>query len=400
MSSETAIDIARELIARPTVSRDSNLELIDYVAGYLKSHGVDAVIQRDAAGRKGNLFATIGPAKKPGVVLSGHTDVVPVDDQDWTTPPFDPVVKDGRIYGRGSSDMKGFIAAVLSHVPALLRRRLESPVHLVFTYDEEAGCQGAKELVKAWPADLTVKPLFCLIGEPTSMQIVNAHKGMRLLRTTVRGRSAHSSAPQRGVSAIAIMAKLACFLDGVAERAQKTPIESALRFPCPHTTVNLGVITGGTAINIVPEVAQMLWEYRHLPQEDSEAVLRAVRAYSEELERAADAGRRPQISTEELGVLPALSAEGNAVVTRFLLGFTGAREAQQVDYGTEGGFFQDGLGIPTVICGPGSIVQAHRPNEYLALEQIDQALAFLDGVLGLCESGKWGPLTGALGGAT
>ena len=144
----------------------------------------------------------------------------------------------------------------------------------------------------------------------------------------------------------------------------------------------------------------MLWEYRHLPQEDSEAVLRAVRAYSEELERAADAGRRPQISTEELSVIPALSAEGNAVVTRFLLGFTGAREAQQVDYGTEAGLFQDGLGIPTVICGPGSIAQAHRPDEYLALEQIDQAVAFLDGVLGLCESGKWGLLTGALGGAT
>jgi acetylornithine deacetylase len=399
MRSDTAIGIARELIARPTVSRDSNLEFIDDVAAYLKSHGVDVVIQRDAAGRKGNLFATIGPANKPGVVLSGHTDVVPVDDQLWTTPPFDPVVKDGRIYGRGSSDMKGFIAAALSEVPALLRRRLESPVHLVLTYDEEVGCQGAKELVKAWPADLTVKPHFCLVGEPTRMQVVNAHKGMRLLRTTVRGRSAHSSAPQRGVSAIATMAKLACFLDGMAERAQTTPVESNLRFPCPHTTVNLGIITGGTAINIVPEAAQLLWEYRHLPQEDSEAVLRAFRAYSEELERAADAGRRPQIATEELSVIPALCAEGNAAVTRFLLEFIGAREAQQVDYGTEAGLFQDGLGVPTVICGPGSIAEAHRPDEYLEVEQLDQASGFLNRLLGLCEDGAWGALTGALTGA-
>jgi acetylornithine deacetylase len=392
MSSDTALGIAKELIALPTVSKDSNLALIDFVSRYLKGLGVDAVIQKDAAGRKANLFATIGPAARPGVVLAGHTDVVPVDDQDWSTDPFDPVVKDGRIHGRGSCDMKGFIAAALSHVPALVRRRLENPVHLVLTYDEEVGCQGAKELVKAWPIDLAARPLFCVVGEPTSMQIVNAHKGMRLLSTTVRGRSGHSSAPQHAVSSIAALAKLACFLDGVAERAARAPVASDLRFACPHTTVNLGVIQGGTAINIVPEVARLLWEYRHMPQEDGEAVLRAFNAYSGELERAAEEGRRPQITTEELSAIPALSAAGNAEATRFLLGLMELREAQQVDYGTEAGLYQQGLGVPTVLCGPGSIAQAHRPDEYLELTQLDRAMLFLSKVLGLCETGAWGPL--------
>jgi acetylornithine deacetylase len=400
VSSDTAISIAKELIALPTVSRDSNLALIDFVSRYLRGLGVDSVIQKDDTGRKANLYATVGSARKPGVVLAGHTDVVPVDDQDWTTDPFDPVVKDGRIYGRGSSDMKGFIAAVLAHVPDLLRRQLASPVHLVLTYDEEVGCQGAKQLVTALPTDLAARPLFCIVGEPTSMQIANAHKGMRLLRTTVRGRSGHSSAPDDAVSSISTMAKLACFLDSLAERARHAPVPTDLRFACPHTTVNLGVIEGGSAINVVPEVTKLLWEYRHVPREDGEAVLRAFREYCSELERAADAARRPQISTEVLSAVPALSADGNADVTRSLLDLLGSSRAHQVDYGTEAGLYQEGLGVPTVICGPGSISQAHRPDEYLGLEQLDSAMLFLDKVLARCETGAWTAMPGPLGVAT
>jgi acetylornithine deacetylase len=386
-----ALGLARELISFPTVSRDSNLPLVEFVSECLHQFDIDCLLQPDDAGRKANLVATIGPADVPGIVLAGHTDVVPVDGQDWTTPPFDPLVMDGRLYGRGSCDMKGFIAAVLSRVPDLVGQRLQVPIHLVLTYDEEVGCHGANAVTKVLAAHVKKRPLACIVGEPTGMEIVDAHKGMRLLRTTVSGGSGHSSGAATGGNAIAVLARLACHLAELGERASRGAVRTNFEFARPYTTVNLGVVRGGTAVNIIPETAQLEWEYRHLPNQDGERVLEEFREFCRELERSGcgNAAAPPKIFTDELARIPGLPACENSDLARFLMRLTGASGPRQVDYCTEAGLYQERLGVPTVICGPGSIAQAHRPDEYLEIEQLDLAVEFLVQVADACESGAW-----------
>ncbi|MEM7151418.1 MAG: acetylornithine deacetylase [Myxococcota bacterium] len=389
----STVELARELISFPTVSRDSNLELIDFVASYLRGFGIEFEIQKDATGLKANLIATIGPTDRPGVILSGHTDVVPIDGQNWSRDPFDPWLAEDRLFGRGSCDMKGFIAAVLATVPRMNPARLQTPIHLLMTYDEEVGCHGAREAVGILTKRLGT-PAACIVGEPTDMEPVNAHKGMKLLKTSVHGRAGHSSSQTHAVSAIAEMAQVLDYLSKRGEELRNTAPPPATTFEYPHTTINLGVIRGGAAINIVPEFAELLWEYRHLPGVDGEVLLQKFAAWCES--RPAQGSDRqgnplPRIETEEIASLPALSSQGSegllAVLGTLLEHDEGhCCSAQQVDYCTEAGLFQESLRTPTLICGPGSITQAHRPDEFVTLPQLDAATRFVERVVARCET--------------
>jgi acetylornithine deacetylase len=392
---DAAVDLARELIAIPTVSRDSNLALIDFVAAHLRRHDVDHAIQYDPDGRKANLLAAIGPLDRPGIILAGHTDVVPVDGQAWSTDPFDPVIRDGRIYGRGSCDMKGFLAAALAGVVEMRRRRLETPVHLVLTYDEEVGCHGAREAAGMMAARLAHRSLACIVGEPTGMAIVDGHRGIHLLRTTVRGTAGHSGAVRGGVNSIAVMARLACYLTETCGHAHADPAQAAGDAGSQELTLNLGRIRGGTAINIVPEVTELEWEYRYWRPQDEGRVLRDLRDFCGGLLQHAGPSALPQISTDEIAAVPPLSGTANAELAAFLCRLTGADRGRPAEYCTEGGLYQARLGVPTVICGPGSIAQAHRPDEYLELSELARAVAFIDALATACESGAWMTLAAA-----
>jgi acetylornithine deacetylase len=371
-----SVDMIRRLVGYDTTSRESNLDLIEFVRDYLDRWGVASELVHDPTRRKANLYATLGPSDQGGVMLSGHTDVVPVDGQKWDSDPFALDEDDGRLYGRGSADMKGFIGVVLAKLPDFLARPLAMPVHLALTFDEEVGCLGVRWLVAALK-DRAVKPKLCIIGEPTMMQPVIAHKGSRRLRCHVQGHEAHSSLTHRGVNAIETAAELVAHLHAIARRKRSDgPFDPA--FDPPYTTIQTGVIAGGTAVNIVPRDCQFDFEMRYLPVDDPAAIVAELKRHAQTLlpemhAVSADTG----IDFEETNAVPALSAaEGDAVV-QLALALSGANATGKVSFATEGGLFQEG-GIPTVICGPGSIEQAHKPNEFIAHDQVRQCEAFLD----------------------
>jgi acetylornithine deacetylase len=368
------------LIAFDTTSRNSNLELIRDVEQYLADLGIDCELTYDDGGGKANLFATLGPANKPGIALSGHTDVVPVDGQDWSSDPFDAVQRDGKLYGRGSCDMKGFLAACLAYAPKLLAARPKTPVHLCFSYDEEVGCLGVRKLL-ADLAQRPVKPSMVIVGEPTEMRVVNAHKGKLSMRATVRGLSCHSSLAPQGVNAVEAAARLTVFLSDLARRkAQEGPFDEA--FDVPHTTVHAGVIDGGTALNIVPSECRLAFEFRNLPQDDPRDLLaEAVDFVRREVEPAMQAiDPATGFTFEELSAFPALDTEPDAAVVTLAKALARANDTGKVAFGTEAGLFAAD-GIPAVVCGPGSIEQAHKPDEFIALDQLAQCERFLDRLL-------------------
>ena len=364
----------RRLVAFPTVSRDSNLALIEHVRAYLHGLGVDSHLIYDDDRRKANLYATLGPPDKAGICLSGHTDVVPVDGQDWDTDPFTATLRDGRLYGRGTCDMKGFLGAVLALAPEFLERGLNTPLHLALSYDEEVGCLGVPRLIDG----LAVKPAACIVGEPTGMKPVVGHKGKLSVACHVHGLECHSSmAPDGGVNAVEYAAQLIVHLRAMAERRRtRGPFDP--EFDPPHTTIHTGTICGGTALNIVPADCVFHFEFRTLPCDDAEALLAEARAYAETelLPQMRAVGPDTGFGFSRIAAFPGLDTPKDHPVVDLVKALTGANAVGKVSFGTEAGLFS-AADIPAVVCGPGFIDQAHKPNEFITLDQIAACEAFL-----------------------
>lgn len=377
MPALTSSEILASLVAFDTTSRESNLDLIAFVEDYLRQYGVACERVYDETGTKANLWATIGPAGVPGIVLSGHTDVVPVDGQEWTSDPFVLDAREDRLYGRGSCDMKGFLASVLATVPHMVERELSRPIHLAFSYDEEVGCVGVKRLLERL-RDEPVKPAYCIVGEPTSMQVMVGHKAKRSIRISVRGRSCHSSLAPQGVNAVDYAAMLVLKMRQMGERLAADGVRDEA-YDVPHTTAHTGVIAGGTALNIVPDRCVVDCEFRVLPEEDADALVEELRTYArDELEpRMKRIAPEAGLEIEVFAAFPGLETSPEAEVTALAKRFAGTNGHGKVAFGTEAGRFHEMLGVPTVICGPGSIERAHKPNEYLEKSQLDASDRFL-----------------------
>ncbi|HZS82483.1 MAG TPA: acetylornithine deacetylase [Stellaceae bacterium] len=370
------IEILRRLVGFDTVSARSNLELIRWVADYLDGHGIASRLTYDEGGNKANLFATIGPAEAGGgVILSGHTDVVPVEGQPWDSDPFALVERDGKLYARGAADMKSFIAIALALVPEFKARALKRPIHFAFSFDEEVGCNGVHHLIEDLPQG-KARPRLVIIGEPTLMAVANAHKGSYVFRTTVTGLEAHSSTPQRGVNAIFAASEIIQFIAGLAAEA-RAAAEPESGFVPPYTSFNIGMIGGGTAHNIIARECAFTWEFRTLPGRDPEAIRRRVEEFAAQdlLPRLRQVHAGASIATEAVALVPGLVPEPQSPAVDLARQLTGANDTTVIAFGTEAGIFQ-AAGIPAVICGPGSIDEAHKPNEFIALEQIAAGTAF------------------------
>jgi acetylornithine deacetylase len=374
---DDTLDLLNNLIAFDTRSSESNLMLIEYVQQYLSKHGVESSLVFDETGRKANLYATIGPRDRAGLCLSGHTDVVPAAGQPWTVPPFEMTRGSDRVFGRGTADMKGFIAAVLASVPHFVATCKEVPIHLAFSYDEEVGCRGVRGLLRELAA-APVKPLACIIGEPTSMQVAVAHKGKKAYRCCVKGLAGHSALTHLGVNAVDFAAELVTFLRRT-QRDLRTKATLDHDFDPPYTTIHTGRLNGGIALNVIPDHAQVEFEIRNLPADNADAIVQTITQYADtELvatmrETFAESG----IDWEQLVDYPALSDQAAARWLRELAcAAAGRDDVRTLAFGTEGGLFQS-IGIPTVVCGPGSIEQGHKADEYVELEQLSRCLSFL-----------------------
>ena len=374
----TALDLVKTLIAFDTTSRGSNLALIDFAQTLLEKSGARCRRSYDATGKKANLFATIGPEGDGGYVLSGHTDVVPVDGQDWSSDPFKPEVRGGKLYGRGACDMKGFVGVALALAPEIARAKLVKPIHFALSYDEEVGCVGVTGLLDDLRAE-KIKPALAIIGEPTLMRIVGAHKGGAKLTTRCCGREHHSSQPEHGANAVMMAGEFVHLLDSVWDelRADADP-----RFDPPHSTVQANVIAGGTAVNILAKEAEVTWEYRCLPDRDASAIVERVRrrAEAEVLPKYQHRAPEARLDTTLHAAYPGLAMDEDSPAIRLARELTGANQVEAVAYGTEAGHFQN-YGIPAVICGPGSIEQAHRPDEFCEVSELTACEAFLRKVI-------------------
>jgi len=377
-----ALEMARALIRINTVSRESNLPLIELIREELARHGVASRLTFDDDRKKANLFATLGAGKPAGVIVSGHTDTVPWDGQDWSVDPLGAEVKDGRLYGRGSADMKGFIGLAIAQVPAFLAADLPFAVHLAFSYDEEVGGFGARRLI-ADMRDAGVAPLACIVGEPTGMIPALAHKGVYRWRCCVRGHAAHSSLTPQSVNAIEVGARVVTKLADMAARwRDEEPRYEG--FDVPYSTGSVGVIEGGIADNVVPADCRFNYEFRNLPGSDVTAMQGEIRAYAEALEPAmraidTDAG----IRFETICEMPAFLAGADDPAVLLAQRLAATEATTLVAFGTEAGLFQR-AGTPTVVCGPGHIAQAHQADEYLSLAQLAAGERFL---LGLTTAG-------------
>jgi acetylornithine deacetylase len=375
----SATELLARLVAVDTTSAKSNLALIDFVADWLEGHGVTTTRIVDATGEKANLFATIGPPGDGGVALSGHTDVVPVTGQNWSSDPFElrHDAASGRLYGRGTADMKGFIACVLAHVPAFRAARPATPLHIALSYDEEVGCRGVGSMIARF-GDGLPKPAIAIVGEPTSMQIVNAHKGIRGFRITLRGVAAHSSAPHLGVNAIAFAAEIIRHIQSVADELRVTA-DPECGFTPPHTTFNVGRIGGGEALNIIPERCSFDWEFRPLPDTDADALEARILSFIDAEVAPRLRAEHPAAGVEivRLAQVPPLARQPDSPAERLVRRLTGANDAFAVAYTAEASLFQS-AGVPAVLCGPGSIDQAHQADEWIAADQLAACTRFLD----------------------
>ena len=381
-----ARELLEKLVSFPTVSRDSNLPLIDFVEAYLASHGVESQRVYDATGEKANLYANIGPWEEGGVVLSGHTDVVPVDGQAWDTDPFSVVEKDGRLCGRGTCDMKGFDALALAAVPQALARGVKRPLQIALSYDEEVGCVGAPSMIAEMAAHLP-RAAAAIIGEPSLMKVVNSHKGGVGMVTHVKGFEVHSSLQHTGVSAIHEAAKLIDWANKKnAASAAADPSDIAALFDPPWTNAHVGTIVGGTANNITAKDCHFIMGFRCVPDEDPETWMAEYRSF------AAEVAAQMQAVHPDTGIeltpgyyVPGLRPETEGRAEILARRITGDNGTHVVSYGTEAGQFQ-AAGYSAVICGPGSIAQAHQPNEYISLAEFQAGEAFLNRLIDhLCE---------------
>ena len=376
--SPAGLQLAQTLVRMDTVSANSNLVLIHFIRDELKKLGVASRLTFNAEKTKANLFATLGEGKPAGVILSGHTDTVPWDGQDWTVDPLGGVVRDGRLFGRGSADMKSFIALAVGHAGLFLESRAPFAIHLAFSYDEEVGCFGVKHLI-ADMRDAGIMPLACIVGEPTSMVPAIAHKGVYRYRCCVRGKEAHSSLTPQSVNAIELAARVVAKVRDMADSFQRNEARYE-GFDVPFSTASVGQFHGGIADNVVPRDAEFRYEFRELPTSDVAAMQKEVVAYARSLEPAMkkvapEAGFR----FETLCEVPSFLGAESDGVTRLAQRLAGERGTTLVAFGTEAGIFKRS-GIPTVVCGPGSIVQAHQPDEYVSLAQLGRCEAFMRGL--------------------
>ena len=380
----TTAQLLKKLVSFDTISSNSNIELIDFVEDYLTGHGVGSVRIDYEAGRKLNLFATIGPDVAGGIVLSGHTDVVPVEGQNWTHDPFDMIERDGALYGRGTCDMKGFIAVVLALVPQLVAARLKTPVHMAWSCDEEVGCNGVRPMI-AHVVENLPRPKAVIVGEPTSMQVVNSHKGGDAYHTHVRGLEGHSSNMHLGVSAIMAAGEVICEIGRMGEDMRRDGDPSG-RFSPPCSTTQVGMVEGGTAGNIIAKDCHLTWETRLLPGVDVKGPLKRIQAFGKTLEQDMHkVSRETGIETRCVSSVPGLLPEPEAAAETLALNFARANGTGAVSYGTEAGLFQQ-AGFPAVICGPGSIEQAHKPDEFVTIAQLDECEAFMQRLLQHCQT--------------
>ena len=374
------MELLRTLVSFDTTSYRSNLELIDYVREYLKDLGVTSTLDFNKDKTKANLYAIIGPRDLGGIALSGHTDVVPVEGQNWTLDPWQLTHKNNLIYGRGSADMKGFISVVLAAVPTMVSATLRKPIHLCLSYDEEIGCLGVRSLLE-YLSTQDNRPQACLVGEPTNMEVVIGHKGKLATRCRVKGHACHSSLAPQGVNAVEFAAKVITYLSGMAKRKQQEgPFDEA--YDVPHTTVHTGVIHGGTMVNVVPEECEFLFEFRNLPMDDPEDMLVEVQKFARDKLEPAMKEIDPETGFlwEEESRFPGLDTAVDTEVAKLAQRFSGSRSTRKVAFGTEAGGFAK-TGIPAVVCGPGSIQQAHKPDEYIHPAQLVACEKFIDKVI-------------------
>jgi acetylornithine deacetylase len=379
--SENTIEWCRKLIRHQSVSMTPNLALIDEVKAFLDGLGYDTLVVRDPTDTKANLYATIGPNVAGGVILSGHSDVVPTEGQNWASDPYEIDIRDEKLYGRGSCDMKGFLACLLAKAETFKNANLRVPIHLAFTYDEEVGCLGVPSLVEAIN-NLPHKPAMCIVGEPTEMKVITQHKGKFSARAHFTGRSGHSSLPREGVNAVEFAAELVVFLRKLGRECRENGPHDD-EFEPNHTTFHTGVIKGGTQLNIIPQNCFVDFEFRNLPNDDREALKAKIYDYIENTlqpemrEIYDDVG----IEVEVISDMPGLATGDDEEVTKLVMALTGANTTGKVSFGTEAGAFSALGDIPTVVCGPGSIEQAHKPDEFIELDQLGRCEVFLDKLL-------------------
>jgi len=371
----TAQELLKALVAFDTTSAKSDLKLIGFVRDSLDGHGVTSTLTPSPEGEKASLFATIGPKKQGGIGLSSHSDCVPVEGQSWASDPFALQLRDGKLYGRGACDMKGFLACVLASVPHFTTRPLKQPIHIILSYDEEVGCSGVRPLIARLGRNLP-RPRAIIVGEPTGMAVIDAHKRIDTYSTIVTGREAHSSMPQLGVNAISIAAELIEELDRIG--AELAAQQGDDRFNHPGSTLQVGMIEGGTAPNIVPKTCRFQWQVRSLPSADPKTVPDRLATFASEklLPRMRRVAPSASIETRHEGGVPAFLAKPGSEAVALALALTGANGTRAVSYATEAGLFEE-AGCPTVICGPGDIEQAHAADEFVSLAQLEACMAFL-----------------------
>jgi acetylornithine deacetylase len=377
------LELLDRLIAFPTVSRDPNRDLIEFVRQFLAQRGIGADLYLAEDGRKANLFATVGPADKPGVMLSGHTDVVPVDGQSWSKDPFRMTLTDGKAYGRGAADMKGFLACALLLADRAAHERLATPIHFAFSHDEEIGCVGVRSMIDGL-VTRALQPRFAIVGEPTSMRIATGHKGKIAARATCCGTTGHSALAPRALNAI----HLACdFIDSLREQQNRIEREGPWDddYEVPYTTLHVGRIDGGTALNIVPNWCIVDFEIRHIAQDDAGARLdRLMNEAAVIATRRRDVFPQAHIGIDIFNDYPGLATPAYADVVRFVGGLVTSPHLSKVDFGTEGGLFSKRLAVPVVVCGPGSMDQGHKPDEFIALDQLEACDRMMERLLERC----------------
>ena len=381
-----SIQILEKLISFNTVSSNSNLDIISYCEKILKDAGAKITLIKNKEETKANLFATIGPVDQAGIILSGHTDVVPVTNQKWNTNPFELTEIDNKLYGRGTADMKSFVACALHAASKASSMNLRTPLHFSFSYDEEIGCVGVRSLIEMLKNSST-NPLFCIVGEPTSMQVMSGHKGKVNASVLIKGKEAHSALTTKGLNSIYLATE---FIQGI-QNIQTNLINNSTHdndFEVPYTTLQVGKIEGGVAVNIVPSSSSLLFEIRSLHSDDPNLILNDIKNLSEKIVKShIDRFPDTEIAINVTSQYPALNTMKNSDVISFLNGLTGNNSVEKVSFGTEGGLFSNELNIETAICGPGSMNQGHKPNEYIEKTQIDLCDQMLENLLNKLEKG-------------
>lgn len=377
----TTRDLLETLISFDTVSRNPNRELMDFVRTWLGEYGIESLLVPNEDGSKANLYATVpGVAEDGGIMLSGHTDVVPIDGQHWTVPAFTLTEQDGRYYGRGTADMKGFVACAMTAMAKASSQPLQVPLHLALSYDEEIGCVGVRSLVEHL-SNQTIQPRLCLVGEPTELSVAIRHKGKRGIQATFTGREGHSALAPQNLNAIHLACDFIAHLRSVQEQLA-APYAGHDHSKVPYTTVHAGLINGGTALNIVPNRCTVAFEIRNVAEDDPDELLESIQAHARELV-AREQQRIPEaaVSFDLFNEYPGLATPEDSWAVEFVKSLTGANGCTEVAFGTEAGMFSSRLDIPSVVCGPGSMSQGHKPDEFISIDQMQQCENMLERLL-------------------